>query len=84
MEEHSHALQLTTLKEKLENELEQLPDDFDFQFLLQTLLVADTFIMEVEAKHLCKKKYFSKYLADKHKPKLIRRLQYQMITLRSD
>lgn len=55
MEEHSHALQLTTLKEKLENELEQLPDDFDFQFLLQTLLVADTFIMEVEAKHLCKK-----------------------------
>lgn len=50
MEEHSHALQLTTLKEKLKNELDQLPDDFDFQFLLQTLLIADTSSMEVEAK----------------------------------
>lgn len=56
MEEHIHALQITTLKENIKNELEQLPDDFElpndfnFQELLQTLLIADELIMEVEAK----------------------------------
>lgn len=76
MEEHIPALQLTTLKEKLKNELDQLPDDFDFQFLLQTLLIADTSSMEVEAKTFISETIFPTYLADKHQPKLIRRLQY--------
>lgn len=64
MEEHIHALQITTLKEKLENDLEQLPDDFElpgtltFQEYLQLVGLADLFIMEVEAKTFIYKKGF--------------------------